>query len=54
MHGIIFIAGAPLVGALSVDPRMLGKDRAGTRPAPTTYHIAIYERKHFFQEVIMI
>ena len=42
MHGIIFIVGAPLVGALSVDPRMVGKDRAGTsnyragtRPAPT-------------------
>ncbi len=24
------------MGALSVDPRMVGKDRAGTRPAPTT------------------
>ena len=35
MHGIIFIVGAPLVGALSVDSRMVGKDRAGTRPAPT-------------------
>jgi len=35
MHGILFIVGAPLVGALSVGPRMVGKDRAGTRPAPT-------------------
>ena len=35
IHGIIFIVGAPLVGALSVDPRMVGNNRAGTRPAPT-------------------
>ena len=39
---MIFIVEAPLAGALSVDPRMVGKyragtpdDRAGTRPAPT-------------------
>ena len=50
VHGIIIIVGAPLVGALSLELRMgrtgredmysnrvgMGKDRAGTRPAPTS------------------
>ncbi len=36
VHGIIYIVGAPLVGALSLESRMGGNDRAGTRPAPTT------------------
>jgi hypothetical protein len=42
VHGILFIVGAPLVGALSLKSRIdgkdrgqPGKDRAGTRPAPT-------------------
>ncbi len=35
VHGIIFIVGAPLVGALCVESRMGGQNRAGTRPAPT-------------------
>ena len=36
MHGIIFIVGAPLVGAHSVESPMGDKDRTGTRPAPTS------------------
>ena len=36
IHGIIFIVGAPLVGAHSVESWMCNKDRAGTRPAPTS------------------
>jgi REP element-mobilizing transposase RayT len=36
VHGIIFIVGAPLVGAPSIESRMGDKDRAGTRPAPTS------------------
>ena len=44
VHGIIFIVGAPLVGAHSVESPMGDKDRAGTgddnragtRPAPTS------------------
>ncbi len=32
VHGIICIVGAPLVGALSLESRMGGNDRAGTRP----------------------
>ena len=46
MHGIIFIVGAPLVGALSVGSRMGVKDRAGTRPAPTSslgYVVGIFK-----------
>ncbi len=35
IHGIIFIVGAPLVGALSVKTHP-ATDRAGTRPAPTS------------------
>ena len=36
IHGIIFNVGAPLVGAHSVELRIGDKDRAGTRPAPTS------------------
>ena len=35
VHGIIFIVGAPLVGARAFKTQP-AKDRAGTRPAPTT------------------
>ena len=76
VHAIICIVGAPLVGALALDMRQgieqnmrqgieqnrvdTGKDRAGTRPAPTAlgniigifksitthqYVISVYERK---------
>jgi hypothetical protein len=37
VHGIIFIVGAPLVGAHCVESQMGDKDRAGTRPAPTSH-----------------
>ena len=36
IHGILFIVGAPLVGAHPVESLIGDKNRAGTRPAPTS------------------